>query len=84
MVPANTNVHMVEGAPKNGCHQCLWPQGELQLPPASLGDSPRPTGRSVPGSYQVMAFILGPGVCEIFCALFKSEVSVFPNPLGLP
>ena len=24
----------------NGCHPCLSPQGELQLPPAFPGDSP--------------------------------------------
>ena len=33
------SIHLVEGAPQNGCCQYLYPQGELQLPPASPGDS---------------------------------------------
>ena len=40
MVLAGTSVHVVEQAPHNGCFQCLCPRGELQLPPASPGDSP--------------------------------------------
>ena len=35
MVLANTSAHMVEGGPQDGYCQCLRPQGELQLPPAS-------------------------------------------------
>ena len=65
MANASTNDHVVEGAPKNGCCQCLCLWGELQLPPASLGDSPGSAGRSDPGSYQMTASSLGPGACEI-------------------
>ena len=62
MVSASTSVHVVEGAPKNGLHNCLFPQGELQLPPASPGDSPRPADRSHPGLKQITAFALEPVV----------------------
>ena len=41
MVLASTSVHMVERAPQNGYHLCSCPQGELRLPPASPGGSPR-------------------------------------------
>ena len=60
MVLASTNVHVVEQAPQNGCHQCLCPQSELQLPPASLGDSPRLAGGSDPASFQITASALDP------------------------
>ena len=51
------------------------------LPPP--GDPPRPEGRSVSGSYQITAFALGPGTCESFCAPFKTELSISPNPVEL-
>ena len=73
---------MVEGDSKNGCHLYLCPHGELQLPPAYLGNSPRLTGRFDPGSYQITASALGPRVCEILSVPFKSEVSISPSPLG--
>ena len=53
MVLTSTSVHVVEGASKNGCFQCLYSQGELHLPPASLGDSD-------PGSSQIISPALGP------------------------
>ena len=65
----------------NSCCQCLCPQGELQLPPASLRGSPRSAGGSNPGSFQITASVLGPRACEILCVPFKSEVS-FPQPSG--
>ena len=83
MVLASTTVHIVEGASKNGCCLCLCPQGALQLPPVSPGDSPRSACRSDPSSCQITAFALGPGVCDILCVPFKSEVSVSPSLLGL-
>ena len=53
-------------SPQNGCCQCLYPQGELQLPPVS----PRSVGRSDLESFQITASALGHGSCEIFlCAL---------------
>ena len=60
MALASTRVHVIEGAPKNGCCQYPCPQGELQLPLDSSGHSPRSTGRSDPGSYQITASTLGP------------------------
>ena len=80
MAFASTSVPMVEGAPQNGCFQFLYPHCELQLPPASPGDSPRSAGRSNPGSFQIAAFSLGPGVCVVLCASFKSGIS-FPTAL---
>lgn len=61
MAPASTSVPVVEQAPQNGCCRRLCPQGALQLLPASPGDSPRPAGGSVPGSFQMTAPDLGPG-----------------------
>ena len=49
----------------------------------SPGDSLRPAGKSGAGSYQITDFALGPGVHEILCVPFKSEVSNSPNPVGL-
>ena len=34
-------------------------------------------------SCQITAFALGPGVHEILCVTFKSEVSITPSPVGL-
>ena len=83
MAPTNTSVHSEEGSTRNGCCQCLCPQGELQPPPASPGDSLRPAGRSGLGSYQITAFALVPGACEVLCAPFKREVFIFPSPVRL-
>ena len=76
-------IHVVEGAPRNGCCWHLCPQGELQLPPASLGGSPGLAGGSDPGSFQISASALGLRVCEILCAPFKSGVPIPHSPLGL-
>ena len=46
--------YVLERTSKNGCHQCLCPQGELQLHPAFPGDSPRSSGRSDPGSHHTL------------------------------
>ena len=78
MALANSSVHMVKGAPQNGCCQCLCPQGELQLLSASLSSA----DRSDTGSSQITASALSPGVCDILCAPFKSKISIFPSPLG--
>ena len=69
---------------QNSNFQCLCPQGELQLLPVSPRDSPRSTGRSDPGSFQIIASVLCPWACEILCAPFKSGVSISHSPLGLP
>ena len=55
-----------------------------QLPPVSLGGSPRALSESDSGAFQTTASALGLGVCEIFCTPFKSGVSVFYSPLALP
>ena len=36
-----------------------------------------------PGSFQITASALGPGAHEILFVLFKSEVSISQDPLGL-
>ena len=63
--------------------QCLCPQGELQVLAASVGDSPRSTGRSDSGSFQITTFPLGPRPYVILCVLFKSGVYVHTSPLEL-
>ena len=65
MVLAHTNVLVVEQAPQDGCQQHLCPQDETQLPPASLGGSPRSAGGFDPGSFQISASALGPRACEL-------------------
>ena len=54
-----------------------WP------PLGSPGDSPRPTGRSGPGSYEVTAFSLALGAHMTLCAPSKSGVSVYSSPVEL-
>ena len=83
MALVSSSVHMAEGASKNDCCQCLYSHSELQLPPAFPDDSWRSTYSSDPGSSQITAPDLGPRVCEILCAPFKSEISISPSPLGL-
>ena len=58
MVFASTSVLMVERAPPSGCAR-VCAQGELQLPPATPGDSPRSAGESDPGSLEMTASALG-------------------------
>ena len=82
MALASTSVHVEGRAPQKGCCPCLCPQGELQLPPASLGDSPRSAARSDPGYFQITAFALGPRACEILCVPYKSAISISQSPLG--
>lgn len=69
-------IHFKGGRLQNGCwpspHVCgirrspkrllsaVCPQGELQLPPTSLGDSLRPSGGSDPENFHVTASDLGP------------------------
>ena len=50
----------------------------------SAGDPPRAASRSGSGSYEVTAFVLGPGVDKTLCAVSKSGVSVSPSPVELP
>lgn len=70
MALAITSILIVEQAPQNACHQHLCSQ-EPQLPPASLGNSPRSVI-----SFKTTASALGPGAYEIFHVLFEKIVSV--------
>ena len=36
--------------------------------------SSRPAGTSGLDAYQILDFVLSPGMCEILCVLFKSEI----------
>lgn len=65
------------------CHQGLCPHSEPLLALASPRDPPKPAGRSGPGSYEITAFPLGPGVHESLCVPFKSGVSVSPSSVEL-
>ena len=76
------------GCPQYVSHWCLHPVGELQSPPTpstdtSLSRKPRPAGMTGPGSCQVTCFALGACVHKILCAPIKTEVSIFPSPVGL-
>ena len=59
MALASTSVQGAEQAPQNGSCQYLWPQGEPQVPPTSLGGSSRSAGGSDPGFFQMNASMLG-------------------------
>ena len=84
MVLVSTSVHMVEKTAPNGCHQCLCPQGKLQLPSASPGGSSRLAGGSDPGFSHITASALGLGAHEVLCVPFKNGVSVSHSSLALP
>lgn len=76
------------GCPQYVSYWCLHPVGELQSPPTPSTDTsvsrrPRPAGMTGTGSCQVTCFALGACVHEILCAPIKSEVSIFPSPVGL-
>lgn len=74
MVLANTSIHMVGGAPKNGSHRV----SVTRVSHISPQDSPGSPGRSDPGSYPLTASALGSVVQENLCAPFKNEVSIPP------
>ena len=64
---------------------CVYvPRVSHSCPPPPLQKTLRPASRSGSGSYQISAFALHPGVGEILCVPFKSEISVSPSPVGLP
>ena len=64
-------------------HQCLCLHSDTQLPPFSSGDPPRLAGKSGPGSYEVIAFALGPGMHETLFAPSKSGDSASSSPVEL-
>ena len=91
------DINKLEGVFQNGTcqHQCPhnrtgspeWlpavslPQRELQLPPASLGDSPRSAGGSDPGSLLPSAPV--PTTDKILCLSFQNGVSISHSLLSL-
>ena len=77
MALASSSVYVVEQAPQNGYYQCLCPQAELQLLPASPGGSPRSAGGS-----DLLLRVLEH--VRFLCVPFKSGVSISLSPLGLP
>ena len=83
MMLASTTVLTAEQAPQNGCHQCLCPQGESLLPPASPVGSSRSASGSDPGFFQITDSALALGGVRFLCAPFKSRVC-FLQPSGSP
>ena len=81
MVLTTTSVLVVGCTPKNSCCQHLCPQGEFQLPPASLGGSLR----SASGSDPLKSLLL-PWVSEYvrFCECPLRVESISYIPLALP
>ena len=73
----STRVFMVIGAPQNGCHHHLCPQGELHLPPVSLEGLPRSASGSDTGPFQITAYALVLGACVIFHAPFYESSLYF-------
>lgn len=87
MVLTSINIHVVEGAPKNGCHQCICPQGEPLLnPPPSLHLQEAPQDKQVGLAQAPIKLPLLPWVLEHerFCAHRLSEVAFPHSPVGLP
>lgn len=74
MALSSTRVIRVEWSSPNGSCQCRYPQDDLQLPRGSQGGSPRSAGGSDPSSFQTSPCALCPGMYNILCASFQSEV----------
>ena len=68
----------------NGYFQCSLSKGESQLPSSYSGGSPRSVSGSDPGLFQITAFVLEFGVCEILCAPCESGVPAKPCLLSKP
>ena len=79
----HTGVPVVEQASQNGSHQCLCPQGELQLPPASVGSTLRSACRFDSSFFQIIS-ALGLGEYEIFVYTIQEWSLYFPQPSGSP
>ena len=75
---------MVESAPKNGCCQCLRPQGELQLPSTSPSDVQDQQVGLTQASFELLPLNWVSVHVRFLCMSFKSGVSVFYNLLALP
>ena len=49
-----------------------------------LQETPKSADMFGPESYQITAFTLGPGACEVFvCMPLKSKISISPGPVEL-
>ena len=57
--------------------------GRTPIASASSGDSPTSASGSDPGSFQITASALGPGVCEILWVPFMSGISISHSSLPL-
>ena len=76
-MPTGFNVHAVEGASKNGCCQCLCPQGELRFPPASLwGSQDLQSGLTQAAVKLLLPWILA---CVRVCVPPSGVESLFPT-----
>ena len=87
MMLASISIHVVEGAPKNGCRQCICPHSEPLLnPPPSLHLQEAPQGEQVGLAQAPIKLLLFPWVLEHerICAHHLSEVSFPHSPVGLP
>ena len=87
MVLTSINIHVVEGAPKNGCYQWICPQGEPLLNPTpSLHLQEAPQDKQVGLAQAPIKLLLLPWVLEHerFCAHHLSEVAFPHSPVGLP
>lgn len=73
--------HMIE-APQSGCHQQLYSQGDVQLLPTFLGDSPGSAARSDPGSYQITASAWAPEHVKFYVHPLTVK-SFFPSSFAL-
>ena len=70
----STSIHVVGQAPPSAYYQCLYPQGEVQLPSTTPGDSPRLTGGLDPWSFQIVQSRAEEIIYKILCVSFKRGV----------
>ena len=71
---------MIEHAPHKDSHRCSCPQGDFQLPPAFLRDSPRSAAGSGICFFQISGSSLYTRAREILCQPFKTDISIFHSP----
>lgn len=74
IVLTSTSIHVVGQAPPSAYCQCLYPQGEVQLPSTTPGDSPRLMGGLDPWSFQTVQSRAEEIMYKILCVSFKSRV----------
>ena len=74
-------VFTLMNVPWSSFHQCLFSHSETQPTHTSLGDPPRPTGRSGPVSYEVTALSWVP--VYVKPCMYLPRVSISPSPIEL-